>query len=220
MKTKVIILGTGGNCIDIADTLNDINKSKNENRYECIGFLDDDAGRQGLDFFGVKVIGMLADAGKFDDALFVNGIGSARNFWKKQEIIRKTGVSRDRFLTVIHPTASVSDWSRIGRGCVIFQNVAITANSRIGDHVVILPNSIISHDASIGDFTTIAGGVSVSGNVEVGDSCYLGTNAAIKDGMKIGSRSLIGMGSVVLEDVEENSIVVGNPARFLRNTVG
>lgn len=38
MSKKIIILGTGGNCLDILDTLNDINSARGEQVYECIGF--------------------------------------------------------------------------------------------------------------------------------------------------------------------------------------
>lgn len=70
---------------------------------------------------------------------------------------------------------------------------------------------MINHDDIIGDYTCIAGGVTV------GKSCYLGTNCAIKEYVKIGENSLIGMGSVVLNNVSENSVVVGNSAKFIRN---
>lgn len=220
MKTKkVIILGTGGNCIDILDALGDINKISNEIIYECAGFLDDDEEKRGKMFHGVKVLDKLKNAGNFEDYFFVNGIGSPENFWKKKEIIAKTGIKTDRFLTVIHPTASISTMSAIGNGTVIFQNVTITSNVRIGDHVMVLPNSVISHDVQIGDFATIAGGVCVSGDVNIGESCYLGTNATVKGGLNIGNKSMVGMGSVILENIAENTVVVGNPARFLRKTI-
>ena len=75
---------------------------------------------------------------------------------------------------------------------------------------------MISHDDIIGDYTCITGGVCISGGVKIGKSCYLGTNCSIKENLKIGSYSMIGMGSNVLQDVPDNSIFVGNPAKFLR----
>lgn len=217
MQKKIIILGTGGNCIDILDTINDINRSMS--KYRCIGFLDDNEQNWGKEYHGIKVLGPLKSAQQYDDCFFVNGIGSPSNFWRKRTIIAKTNIPDERFETIIHPTSSVSKMARLGHGTVVFQHVTITSNVQIGKHVIILPNSVISHDDIVGDYTCIAGGVCISGGVTVGHSCYLGTNSAIIGNIQIGNYCLVGMGSVVLDSVGDNCIVVGNPARFLRNTL-
>jgi sugar O-acyltransferase (sialic acid O-acetyltransferase NeuD family) len=219
MTKKIIILGTGGNCVDILDTINEINDFKRNNPYECVGFLDDDDRKWGEELYGVKVLGPLQAARKQEDCFFVNGIGSTSNFWRKQQIISKAGIPLERFETIIHPTASVSRMSQLGWGTVILQNVTIASNVKIGNHVIVLPNSVVSHDDIVDDYTCVAGGVCISGNVEIGQSCYLGTNSAIVSDVKIGSYCLIGMGSVVLTDVPDNAVMVGNPARFLRKTI-
>ena len=216
---QIVILGSGGNCIDILDTINEINLNGPAPRYSCIGFLDDSDDAQHKSFYGIKVIGKLGDASKFKDAYFVNGIGSPNNFWKKKEIIEKAAISLDRFETIIHPSAVVSKLAVIGNGTVIFQNVVITSNVKVGSHVIILPNSVISHDDVIGDYTCIAGGVCISGGVTVGSHCYLGTNSSFIGNITIGNNSMIGMGSTVLKDVEANSMMVGNPAKFLRKVI-
>jgi sugar O-acyltransferase (sialic acid O-acetyltransferase NeuD family) len=217
----IIILGTGGNCVDILDTIDEINArvcQSDHPGYDCLGFLDDNPTTWDTEIQGVRVLGPLGRALEFPEARFVNGIGSERNFWRKEAILERTGLPRDRFETIVHPTASVSRMSRLGAGVVVFQNVTVTSNVRIGDHVVILPNAVISHDVSVGDYTCIAGGVCVSGGVTIGRSCYLGTNSSIIPNASIGDYALVGMGAVVLRDVAENSVVVGNPARFLRQT--
>lgn len=216
---SVIILGTGGNCIDILDTINEINFSSRRSVYKCAGFLDDNKIVWGSEFCGVKVLGALDAADSFQDCFFINGIGSYSNFWRKPEIIAKTKISPDRFETVVHPSASVSKMARLGHGTVILQNATIASNVVVGNHVIVLPNSIISHDSIIGDYTCITGGVCVSGGARVGVCCYLGTNSSINNNVSIGNQSLVGMGSVVLKDVPENAVVAGNPARFLRNMV-
>jgi sugar O-acyltransferase (sialic acid O-acetyltransferase NeuD family) len=216
---KIVILGTGGNSVDILDTLNDINDASSRHSYECLGFLDDNEDLWGKRILGVEVLGPLEKARGLDGCLFVNGIGAPTNFWKKEAIIGKTGATLDRFETVIHPSASVSRTATLGRGVVVFQHVVITSNVQIGNHVIILPNTVISHDDVIGDYTCIAGGVCVSGQVTIGRSCYLGTNSTIIGNSEVGDRCLVGMGSSVLRNVPPNSVVVGNPARFLRHTV-
>ena len=218
MPKKIIILGTGGNSIDILDTIADINAQAAKVVYQCLGFLDDNNLLWGKMLYGVKVLGPLMSASKLKDCYFVNGIGSSSNFWRKETILTKMDVSLDRFATIVHPSASVSKMTQIGAGTVIFQNVTITSNVKIGEHVIILPNSVISHDDIVGDYTCITGGVCISGGVQIGKLCYLGTNSSIIGNIEIGDYCLVGMGSVVLGHIPRNCMVVGNPARFLRQT--
>jgi sugar O-acyltransferase (sialic acid O-acetyltransferase NeuD family) len=217
-RRKVIILGTGGNSIDILDTINDLNSSSRKSVYECVGFLDDDEGSRNRVIHGVKVLGPLSAANGLGDCCFVNGIGNSTTFLKKDAIISKTGIPLEKFVTIIHPSASVSKMANLGFGTVVLQNVAIASNVKIGNHVIILSNSVVNHDDLIGDYTCITTGVCISGGVRVGKSCYLGANSAIIENIEIGDYCLTGIGSVVLKSVPGNSVVVGNPARFLRKT--
>jgi sugar O-acyltransferase (sialic acid O-acetyltransferase NeuD family) len=215
---KIIILGTAGNAIDIAETIIEINKTLPEPIYKCIGFLDDDESRWGKKHAGIKVLGPLTNARKFPQAYFINGIGNDTNFTKKEAIINQVGVSLERFVALQHPTSSVSKSAKIGFGTMVFQNVTIASNVEIGNHVIVFPNAIISHEVKIADYAHVTGGVSISGRVNIGKSCYLGTNACVKGDVTIGKCSLIGMGAVVIDNVPANSVFVGNPARFLRAT--
>jgi len=213
---KIVIFGTGGNSVDILDTLADINAQASKNIYQCVGFLDDDERLWGKELYGVKVVGPLAASSELRDCFFVNGIGSPGNFWKKETIIAKTSIALDCFETIVHPTASVSRMAKLGPGTVVFQNATIASNVQVGKHVIILPNSVVSHDDIIGDYSCITGGVCISGEVKVGKSCYLGTGSVVRGGVEIGDYCLIGMGSVVLRNIPANSVVIGNPVRFLR----
>jgi sugar O-acyltransferase (sialic acid O-acetyltransferase NeuD family) len=214
---RILILGAGGNSVDILDVINEINEAGE--KYECLGFLDDNERVLGREIMGVRVVGALGEAGKYEGVAFVCGIGSVGNFWRRDEIVHRTGIADKMFETIVHPKASVSRSAKIGRGSVIFQNVSVTSNVKIGKHVLVLPNAIVSHDSEIGDYTCVTGGVCISGKVKIGGLCYLGTNSTIRDRIEIGEKSLIGMGSNVLASVPMGSVMVGNPARFLRKIV-
>lgn len=217
----LVILGTGGNCIDILDAVLELNDAAGERRWECLGFLDDDPARAGTLVHGLPVLGPLAHASALPaDVLAVNGIGSPHSFRRKPDIIAATGLPPGRFATIVHPAASVSRFARLGEGTVVLQQATIASDAVVGRHVIVLPSSVISHDDLIGDYTCIAGGVNVSGNVTVGRCCYLGTGACLRGGVRVGDGALVGMGSVVLEDVPAATVVVGNPARRLREVPG
>ena len=213
---RVVILGTGGNCLDILDSLNEMQNTTQQPNYECIGFLDDAESLWGERFHGIEVLGPLSSAAQYQGCFFVNGIGSPTTYWRKRDIIATTGIPLDRFINVIHPSASVSSWATLGRGVVVLQNATIASDAIIGDHVIILPNSIVSHDCHVGSYVSLAGGVCLSGRVTIGELTYLGSNSSIREDATIGARCLLGMGSVVLNDIPDDSVVVGVPGRILR----
>jgi sugar O-acyltransferase (sialic acid O-acetyltransferase NeuD family) len=213
----IVILGTGGNCIDILDAIQAINANAGATRLRCAGFLDDDPAKNGTSILGVPVLGGLGQARSIGDAKFVNGIGSPRNFWRKREIISGAGLDDGHFVTIVHPSAQVSPLASIGAGSVILQNSVIASSARIGRHVMILALSVVSHDAVVGDYSTLANGVSISGNVRTGEACYFGANCSVKEGITLGDFVLCGMGSNILRNVPSDSVMVGTPARRLRS---
>jgi sugar O-acyltransferase (sialic acid O-acetyltransferase NeuD family) len=215
---ELIILGTGGNCLDILDAVQAGHARGEGRRYRVLGFLDDDTQVQGRQVAGLPVLGSLADAARYPSACFVNGIGSPQSYLRKPEILGRTGVPLERFATIIDPSASVSPSATLGPGTVVLQSATVNARARVGAQVIVLPNSVISHDAVIGDYGCIASSACIAGGVVVEESCYLGANCSIKTGVRIGRQSLVGMGAVVLEDVPDRTVVVGNPARVLRSS--
>lgn len=210
--SDVIILGTGGNALDIVDSLLELNDRRN-GAYRPLGFLDDDPAKRELKFLGLPVLGRLEDAPRFTEARFVNGIGSPANYLHKPEILARTGLSPERFLTIVHPSAEISRFARLGHGVTILQNVTVANGATVGDQVMILPNSIVSHDVRIGDLSCIAGGVCLSGGVEIGRNCYVGSNATVRQDLNVGDGALVGMAACVTVPVAPGATVVGNPAR-------
>lgn len=57
-----------------------------------------------------------------------------------------------------------------------------------------------------------------SARVQIDDDVFVGANVMILKGVHIGARAVIGAGAVVaLKEIPPDSIVVGNPAKVVRN---
>jgi len=119
-------------------------------------------------------------------------------------------------VSLIHPSAVVSRTAHIGVGCVIYPHCYVGLNARINDFVFCLSGCIINHDDVIEERVIFASGVTLAGVVHVESDCYLGQGCQVRQHLRIGRNSLIGMGAVVVTDVPPNSVMVGNPARKLR----
>jgi sugar O-acyltransferase (sialic acid O-acetyltransferase NeuD family) len=211
----LIILGTGGSAHDLLDVVEAINARRPT--WNVLGFLDD-ARPAGSSHLGLDVLGRLADAPRFPDCWFINVIGSDRSHRSRPEVIASTGLSADQFATVIHPLASVSSRARLGRGITVNSGVSVAGGVLIGDHVCLCPGVIVGHDAVVEDYALIAPGAIVSGLVRVGRSAYVGAGAQIRQRVTLGGGALVGMGAVVLRDVPDAAIVVGNPAQPLKRS--
>lgn len=207
--TPVVILGASGNALDILAILDALGPP-----WAAAGVLDDR--REGESHLGdLPIIGNLSDARKLADVLFVNGVASERTYRRKLEIIAKTGLGAERFVTLIHPSATVSRRAVIGRGCCIGAGCAISAQIEVGAHTWIGNGSVIGHDCVIGEGATIAPSATLAGGVRLGAQAYVGSGALIRPDVTVGAGALIGMGAVVLNDVSAGAVVVGNPARPL-----
>jgi sugar O-acyltransferase (sialic acid O-acetyltransferase NeuD family) len=213
VSTRLIIIGTGGSAFDVIDIAEGLKKVGIS--WKLAGLLDD-ARQAGSTHLGLAVLGALHEGGRFSGCSFINVIGSDVSFRKRLEIIRSTGLSAERFATLVHPQASVSPSAKLGRGVYVSFGCSVGGNVVTGDHVSFSPGSTIGHDSKIADGALLAPGAIISGFVEVGRCAYIGAGAMIKQRVKIGDGALVGMGAVVTRDVAPGAVVVGNPAKQLK----
>jgi acyl-[acyl carrier protein]--UDP-N-acetylglucosamine O-acyltransferase len=104
---------------------------------------------------------------------------------------------------------------RLGERVVVLANAVVSRGvypvfTSIGDDTHISLLCSIGHQSELGRRCSIAGNCLVGGSVEIGDDVILGPSVTIKDGVRIGNRARIRLGSVVIEDVEDDADISGN----------
>jgi sugar O-acyltransferase (sialic acid O-acetyltransferase NeuD family) len=119
----------------------------------------------------------------------------------------------------------VMDDVEMGEGVLLSPFVTITSNVRIGKFFHCNLYSYVEHDCRIGDFVTFAPGVKCNGNIVIEDHAYIGAGAVLRQGMpgsprRVGRGAIVGMGAVVLDDVPDKAVVIGNPAKVIRMVDG
>jgi sugar O-acyltransferase (sialic acid O-acetyltransferase NeuD family) len=218
MRTDLVIAGAGGFAREAAAAVHAVNEVRPT--FRLLGFLDDDPSLVGTSRAGLPILGgvdSVREPGhELADVMVVVCVGNPRDYQARQRIVERLGLPAGRYATVVHPTAAVAPDSQIGPGSVLLAQVVATAAVRIGSHVAVMPQVVLTHDNVIGDFATLASGARLGGSVHIGTGAYVGAGALVREGLTVGRWSQVGMGSLVLADVPDNQVVVGSPARYLR----
>lgn len=215
MKNLIVLGGSGIGMIAFSI-------AKELGYYSIGGFLNDvlPVGSLIGKYDQFPILGKTVDLPKFledeNNVFFIAYVGMQ----KEEEVYRKIislNIPTNRFATLIHPTAIIPrGMCKIGNGVLMASLSQLSPDTTLENNSIMLANSFLGHDSTLKRFGHIASNATVGANVEIGRACHIGTNCTIREKVKIGDFSLIGSGSVVLNDVDKNSIVVGNPARLLR----
>lgn len=141
----------------------------------------------------------------------VVGIGDNLIRYQKTNLLIEKKAS---IATIIHPSAQVSQYAKIGLGSVVFANVVVNTDSAIGHSAILNTSCTVDHDCKLGNAVHICPGANIAGSVSVGDRSWVGIGASVKQGVEIGCDVMIGAGSVVLKTISNSQTVIGNPAKI------
>ena len=121
-----------------------------------------------------------------------------------------------KFISVIHKNASVSKYSFIDVGTVVMACAIVNATAKVGKHCIINSRAVIEHDCELSDYVHISPNASLAGNVKVDEGSHIGIGACIIPGVTIGKWVTVGAGAVVIENIPDYAVVVGNPAKVIK----
>ena len=103
---------------------------------------------------------------------------------------------------------------RVGKGNVIGTNTTLSTKVNIGNYNLIGTGVNILHNSKIHNNVIISGGSNIGANVQIYDNVFTGVGTTVASGkIKIKENSFVCAGSVVLNSIDSNSKVLGNPAR-------
>lgn len=124
----------------------------------------------------------------------------------------------------IEPGAIIRDRVEIGDRAVIMMGAIINIGAVIGEDTMIDMGAVLGGRATVGRRCHIGAGAVLAGVIEpasatpviVEDNVLIGANAVVIEGVHIGQGAVVAAGAVVINDVPDNAVVAGCPARIIK----
>lgn len=209
-RKSILVYGAGGHGKCVADVLLARNSS------EFKGFVDDSPSAIGGRVLGRPVFTrewfqqQCAEAGKI---AIVLGIG---NNWVRNAIAESCVAAGVEILTVVHPSATISNSAQIGSGSAILAGAMIGPDALVGRGAIINSGAAVEHDVKLGDYSHVSTNVAMGGAASLGDFSMLGVGSVVRPRALVGKGSIVGAGSVVIGDLPAGVVAYGVPARIIR----
>lgn len=207
---EIVIIGSGGHAKVVIDCV------EQSNQHTIIGFIDEHK-PPGTQVYGYEVLGglevLLASGGRAD-----SGIVAIGDNWTRSAMVDRIMQLNPqfRFMTSVHPSASIARGVTIGEGTVVMAGAIINSDTEIGKHCILNTKSSVDHDSIVGDFAALAPNATTGGQVRVGRYSVLSLGAQVIHAIEIGEHSVIGAGSTVLSSIASNAVAYGTPAKVVR----
>ena len=124
----------------------------------------------------------------------------------------------------IEPGAFIREHVSIGKGAVIMMGAVINIGSVIGEGTMVDMNAVVGARGTIGKNCHIGAGAVVAGVLEppsktpviIEDGVLIGANAVILEGVRVGKNAVVAAGAIVTQDVPEEAVVAGSPAKVIK----
>jgi UDP-3-O-[3-hydroxymyristoyl] glucosamine N-acyltransferase len=128
----------------------------------------------------------------------------------------KFGIGMTEYQRLIHVGAQVATTAQLSSGVILNPGVIVGPYSSLHELVTVNRGVTIGHHSTLNEFTTIHPGVNIAGHCNIGRDVTIGMGSNIVDGVSIGNNTVIGAGSLVTNDIPDNVIAYGSPAKIAK----
>lgn len=209
----LILWGAGGHALVVADL------ARLNPQYRLAGYLSDTGPSAKPLLAEVPHLGGGADLAVIRSRGFRRILIAVGDNPARMSLARRAVEAGFELTTLIHPRAVVAQDAFLAAGCVVMAGAVVNSAARIGANAVLNTSCSVDHECDVGASASICPGAHLAGNVRVGAAAWIGIGASIREGITIGDRAVIGAGAVVVNDIPEDSLAYGVPARVARKLI-
>ncbi len=119
------------------------------------------------------------------------------------------------FYTFIHPSAYIYS-NKIGENVIILEGNTLQPFVEIGDNCILWSHNHVGHHTIIKAHNFLCGRVTIGGNVVIEEGVFWAGCTTAKDNINIGAWSFLTPGTIALENIPEDSILVREKNRLLK----
>jgi len=206
---KIDLLVIGASNPTIISTIEDVNNSKSNDKFNIVGLLDNNSTYKNV--LGYTVPRGFELINRFPKSMkLVNSVASSCCIRKE---VTSYFLSLDRtFVNIIHPSVDIR-YVHLGVGNIVYEKAMMHPCVKIGSFNVVSSMAGVAHDTQLGDNNFIGPNSYICGRVKVGNNCYFGVSSSIAPRVIIDDNCTIAAASFVKNDLREGSRVKGIPAK-------
>jgi len=183
---------------------------------EVVGLIDDNPDMLGATLGGARVLGgfsVLADLAARKE---IDGVALSFHSDVRKKVHERIKAAMDlRILPLVDPRAIIGMDVSIEDGALVEAGAVIGPGTTIGEGAIVDVGVTVAHDCMIGSFSHLSPGCALSGVVCLKGNVLVGVGAALNSTITVGRGVIITPGSAVMNDVPDNVVVSGVPAKVI-----
>lgn len=202
---KILLVGGGGHCRSCIDVI------EAQGRYDIKGIVQPSF-IKGEAIFNYPVVGCDDDLPKLlqQCSIALITVGQIKSPKIRTYLFNHLVGLGAELPIIASPSSNQSSYSKIGGGTILMHGSIVNSGSKIGHNCIINSQALIEHDVIVNSHCHISTGALINGSVTIGEGSFIGSGAVLKEGVSIGKNVVVGAGEIVLNDVDDNTVVRKN----------
>lgn len=209
-RTRLVVYGSGLGAKQLLEVTRQLDT------VEVVGLIDDDPALLGATLGGVRVLGGFTALADLVSRKEIDGVALSFHSEVRKKVHAKIMSQLEvRILPLVDPRAIIGMDVTIEDGALVEAGAVIGPGTTVGEGTIVDIGVTVAHDCLLGPFSHLSPGCALSGVVCLKENVLVGVGAALNSTITVGRGVIITPGSAVMNDVPDNVVVSGVPAKVI-----